>query len=268
VQSAVDSGARLYPWQVLRFRLTGNVYAKGSNDLQSLPASTVICNCQQVSLGQIRSHLETGPCSVELLQQELGVASVCGSCKPLVQQLTRQPIETLPVRTPMLSIATLSLLALGAFLFLPAVSPSETVQAPGVEYLWTENLPRQISGFTMLGLISLSLLLSLRKRLKFFKWLQFETWRYFHVILAAAALVILFVHTGMSTGQGINFWLLVNFTLVILVGIVAAGLAAVEGHWLSTTLKRIKRSLVLGHIVTFWPLPLLLGFHVLSVYYF
>jgi nitrite reductase (NADH) large subunit len=93
-------------------------------------------------------------------------------------------------------------------------------------------------------------------------------WRNTHVVLTSLALSVLVVHTGISFGSGINRWLILDFLLIVLVGFGSALFAAMEGRWSSVGIKSVKRGLVLGHIITFWPLPILLGFHIASVYYF
>src|SRR5690606_37827417 len=110
--------------------------------------------------------------------------------------------------------------------------------------------------------------LSLRKRLADLRWGTFANWRQLHAVLAALALLVLFVHTGASLGAGLNRWLIVDLLLLAVLGALAALGAAVEGRWLDTRLKALKRRLVFCHILAFWPLPVLLGFHILSVYYF
>ena len=202
------------------------------------------------------------------MQTALGVATVCGSCKPLVKQVLNKPVEKQAVKTSLLISASLAMLLATLLLVLPSIPISQSVQTLSWDWLWTDSLARQISGFSILSLTVLSFLLSIRKRFPKLAWLSFDFWRVGHVLLTSLALLTLMVHTGISFGEGINRWLIINFLAIALVGIASAAVAAIEGYWVSTKVKGLKRALVWGHIITFWPLPILLSYHILSVYYF
>ncbi|MEM7018358.1 MAG: FAD-dependent oxidoreductase [Pseudomonadota bacterium] len=268
VQAAIQKEGLLWPWQKWNFNKTGRLFDDEQSSLENLPDATLICNCQQVDLGQIRTCLIEQKTDFDTLQQQLGVSTTCGSCKPLVQQLLNEPIEQQPIRFSLLGMTAIAALLLSVIIFLPALPASESVQTPGWDWLWTDSLARQISGFTMLGLITLSFLFSARKRFKKFSWLSFDFWRGLHSFLIILVLVTLMLHTGFSFGEGINQWLIINFVAIVLIGIGSAVLASVEGNLANTRIKQIKRTFVWGHIITFWPLPVLLSYHILSVYYF
>ncbi|MDX1491552.1 MAG: FAD-dependent oxidoreductase [Pseudohongiellaceae bacterium] len=268
VQDALARNARLWPWQKLRFISKGQLFADAKQSLAGMPDATIICNCRQVSLGDIRACCALAPATVETLSSELGVGTVCGSCKPLAAQALDQPVELQPVKKGLMSLAIMCAMLLSILLLAPALPLSESVQNPGLDWLWTETFARQVSGFTMLGLTTISLLVSVRKRFSWVKLLSFDVWRNAHVLLTGLALSVLIVHTGISLGSGLNRWLIVDFLLIALVGFGSALMAAMEGKWSSVQVKSAKRALVLGHIVTFWPFPILLGFHIASVYYF
>ncbi|GAB5379796.1 MAG: FAD-dependent oxidoreductase [Aliiglaciecola sp.] len=268
VQAAIDESRYIYPWHLLRFSTTGYLFGSQEKHILSYPDDTLVCNCQQVSVAQIRQELGKGECNFESLQASLGVASVCGTCKPLVQSALNQPQTKQPVKKALLAATFTAFVIACTLLWMPAIAPTQSVQQASWDWLWTDSLARQISGFTILGLISLSLLLSLKKRVKQVQWLSFDVWRFAHVTLAALGMSTLFIHTGISFGNGLNRLLAINFVLIILVGIASAVVAAYEGQVVTPGFKRIKRYLVVSHIVTFWPLPILLAFHILSVYYF
>jgi nitrite reductase (NADH) large subunit len=134
--------------------------------------------------------------------------------------------------------------------------------------LWQDGFWRQLSGFSLLGLALLGLLMSLRKRLPKLPLGAFANWRLLHVALGVLALALLVLHSGLDGGQNLNRWLLADFLLLLALGGLASALLAVE-HRLPPALARRGRQLLLwGHIVAVWPWPALLGVHVLSVYYF
>lgn len=268
VQDALSRNKRLWPWQKIRFQAKGQLFSDSSQTLDSMPPTTLICNCRQVNLGQIRSCIAQSHADLDSLVAQLGVTTVCGTCKPLVAEILQQPVERLPVKAGLMSLALFSAIVLIILLATPALPISQSVQELSFDWLWTDTFARQVSGFTMLGLTVLSLLVSLRKRIHWVRFLSFDIWRNTHVVLTSLALIVLVVHTGISFGNGLNRWLILDFLLIALVGFGSAFFAAMEGRWSGVGIKSLKRGLVLGHIITFWPLPILLGFHIASVYYF
>ena len=268
LQDALSRNARLWPWQKIRFIAKGNLYGDSQQSLDAMPNATVICNCRQINLGQIRECIANDNAGLTELVETLGVGTVCGTCKPLVSEILHQPVVKTPVKKGLLLLSVVSVALLSALSFMPPLAISQSVQVPSLDWLWTETFPRQISGFTMLGLTVLSLLLSLRKRIPWVRFLKFDIWRNTHVLLTTLALGVLIVHTGISMGEGMNRWLIVDFLAIAAVGFGSALFAAMEGRWTSVRTQSVKRALVLGHIISFWPLPILLGFHIASVYWF
>lgn len=268
LQAAIEQKTFLWPWQKSRFIRTGLLFPQGKTGPASLPDMTIICNCQQVSAGQIRHCLKQRGTDFASLQKELQVSTVCGTCKPLVDGLMAKPVVKLPVKKALLVFSLFAACFISLIILLPRPSVTQSVQTPGWDWLWTDGLARQISGFTILGLTLISLLFSLRKRISNIRWLSFDFWRGWHVLLTSLSLLTLMLHTGTSMGEGINRWLIINFLAVVSVGVLSGLVASFEGRLASTSIKSLKRMLVWGHIVTFWPLPVLLTYHVLSVYYF
>ena len=88
-------------------------------------------------------------------------------------------------------------------------------------------------------------------------------------MLGVLALVILYLHTGFSLGENINQYLMLDFLLLALVGAFAGAVIGGERYTkMGYTGKQMRQWFTHAHIVLFWPLPVLLGFHVLSVYFF
>jgi nitrite reductase (NADH) large subunit len=137
------------------------------------------------------------------------------------------------------------------------------------DILWRNSFAKQISGYTLLGLTLLISLLSLRKR-----WSpagrigEFGLWRLLHTAIGTLALIALAVHTGFRLGNNLNFALMITFSMLILLGGLA-GFAVAFEHKISASAGKYFRSQSTWlHILLFWPLPVLLGFHVFKTYYF
>jgi nitrite reductase (NADH) large subunit len=72
----------------------------------------------------------------------------------------------------------------------------------------------------------------------------------------------------MRLGDNANFALLASFATVNVVGAAAGSVTAVEQASGAMFGAYYRRLLVTAHILTTWPLPLLIALHVLAVYYF
>ena len=131
---------------------------------------------------------------------------------------------------------------------------------------------KQISGFTLLGLSVALAFLSLPKRTQpkktKFKWGEFSTWRAVHVILAVFTLIILVAHTGLRMGHELNFLLMLTFSGLMLAGVLLSGSIGLQ-HKLPIAFARSTRNWSLwSHIILLYPLPVLLGFHILKTYWY
>jgi nitrite reductase (NADH) large subunit len=194
---------------------------------------------------------------------------LCGSCRPLIAELIGMPA---PVpAAPSWVLLTASVAAAAIALTVGLASPvafSTTIQDSTLDLLWRDGGIRQLTGFSVLGLGVMAMLLSLRKRWPRVSLGPFTTWRNAHAIIGVLTLVMLAVHTGMRLGNNVNFALLASFAAVNIAGAAAGGVTALEGAFGAALGARGRRMLVTAHIVAIWPLPLLVAFHVLAVYYF
>jgi len=171
-------------------------------------------------------------------------------------------------RRTLLVASVVTVVLMLVFYFAGGIPVADTVQAGAwPERLWTDGTWRQVSGYTLLSLAVIALLLSLRKRWKRFEFGGFGHWRAVHVVLGLSMLAILVVHTGMRLGHNFNFLLLAGFFMLTKLGSLASVAIAVEQRPTRAS-RRWKKLSTLAHIVVGWPLPVLLGFHILSVYYF
>ena len=278
LQEAIRSKALIPPWLRLRFRGTGRLWPEQEQaSVHNWPRQATVCNCTGATRGQISDAIALGAATVDDVQRDTGASTVCGSCQIHVSALLGGP----PVRKPLAwwkPVAAASIAAvLGAIvtMALPAWPLARSIANVGLaEKLWLDGTWKQVSGYTLLALSVMAALLSFRKR-----WLpsaivrrigDFGAWRLVHILIGATALVALFAHTGFRLGHNFNFWLMSCFLTASLSG-ATIGLTSALEHRISTSpasAARLRSVSLWLHILALWPLPLLLCFHILSVYYY
>jgi nitrite reductase (NADH) large subunit len=127
---------------------------------------------------------------------------------------------------------------------------------------------KQGSGYTLVALALVSLLLSLRKRWKRFAFSDLPIWRMIHGSLGTLTLVVLVFHTGLHLGKNMNRVLMIDFLALTVLGAVAGGVTALS-HWFSPVTARNQRLVwYRAHLILFWPLPVLLALHIAVAYYY
>jgi nitrite reductase (NADH) large subunit len=124
-----------------------------------------------------------------------------------------------------------------------------------------------VSGYSLIGLSVLGMAMSVRKRTRV-RLGSFTGWRLVHVLLGVMALALLVIHTGLHLGSNLNRMLIINFLALAAMGAVAGGVSALEQRLAPPWGGRFRRWWTWAHIVVLWPLPALLGFHILTVYYY
>jgi nitrite reductase (NADH) large subunit len=270
IQQWISERKRLWFPKLIAFRRTG-LLTPGidANDIRTWPDPAIVCNCAQVSKADLCRAFEGGCTSVDTLARATKASTVCGSCRPLLQQMTAQPLVRLPVKRTLAVLSGLALISSAAFTAAPAVAPSDTAQQAFTwDQLWTDALWKQVSGYSLVALTAIALLLSFRKRLRGFGLFSFDAWRYLHITIGLASIAILVVHTGASFGDYLNRALSINFVLLLAIGAAAGIVVGIESRLTLRAARRLRKSWTWAHILAFWPLPTLLGFHILSVYYF
>ena len=322
---AVQEGTRPSPAELRRFGRKGELRGERKRGrVTDWPADAVVCTCNRVTRGQIEAACGRGCADVAAVGKATTAGTICGSCKPLVEELVQLapaasiiPLgaalrarrtlrglqlfadspalargtpphglrpngmppprrETLsafravrgsrpvvPVRPAirerglriLISLAAAAVLVVGVAAFAPAQA------APGrLLKLWT--------GYTTLGLAGASLLLSLRKRWSRFAVLDVPLWRAIHGCLGLGALVSVCIHTGLHLGSGLNRALVVDFLAAVVLGSVASVVFA-AGPRLSPAESRDRRRRFSElHVAILWPLPILLGLHILAAYFY
>ena len=273
VQELIERKARLWSWQQRRFIQTGKIWKGEEAQHVSLwPEAALICNCVGVRRGVLTAACNAGCTTIEQLAQRTGASTVCGSCKPLLAALVDAPVSLVRVAgLKTLAVASVSalLLALGVLLTSP-IPFAESVQAElhKLDVLWRESFLKQFTGYVLLGLALISLLMSLRKRIRRFTWGEFGYWRALHAVLGTITLIVLVSHTGFRLGRHFNFILMANFLVLALVGALASGVTAWEQRLSPVAGKRLRAFWTGTHIALAWPLPVLVAVHVMMAYYF
>jgi nitrite reductase (NADH) large subunit len=271
LQEAVTRQRHIWLWQLWRFAHAGSLWPDSEmGSVAAWPAATAVCNCTGVTRGELGRALAGGCATVEALAARTGASTVCGSCRPLLAELVGSAAATEPVRgwKVLLGTGGIAALAAVALALVIAVPYATTVQVPWQwDVLWRESAWKQASGFTVIGLTLVLLLMSLRKRIARFTLGTFPAWRVAHVVLGALTLAGLAVHTGGRLGSNLNFTLMASFLAVIVLGAAAGGVIALE-HRLGAAAARLRRSWLWTHILIAWPIPLLLTLHVFKSYYF
>jgi nitrite reductase (NADH) large subunit len=273
LQTQIGAARVIWPWQLLRFRFTGRVWPESDGgEVANWPATATVCQCTSVTRGTISRVIADGAADCAAVTRRCGAGSVCGSCKPLVQNLlgADTPAQPVAMHKTLLAGAVIALVGALMFFFAPAVPYPDSVQvAWRWDQLWRDGLFKQITGFSVLGLFAVGLLLSLRKRVRRLDRLgAFDGWRLAHVVLGVLVIVGLGLHTGFRTGSGLNFVLLLSFGLMLLVGALSTGVIALEHRIGGALATRLRRQSLWLHILLFWPVPALLGWHVVKTYWY
>ena len=272
IQEAYQNRRRIWPWQQMWFLLTGNVWnGKSDNAIAQWPGTTVICQCNNITQGELTQQISVGNNTLEALKKCTGAGTVCGSCRPLLAQLVGDSSPG-SHEAGWLPVLIASVLAVGIGLtiaLIPDLSVSESVQDTSIlEQVWNNKTWKQITGFSLLGLTLIGLLMSLRKRVQTIQFGRFSSWRVLHAVLGVMSGLILMLHTGLHLGSNLNQFLMINFLTVLVIG-AAAGITISLNHKISKNgALTLRKFWNWAHIVVTWPLPVLLGLHILTVYYF
>jgi len=271
VREALLRHRRVWPWQRSAFHRRGMIWSSpAAHGVVDWPATAVVCQCASVTRATLGRAVAEGCQTLESLSAHTGAGQVCGSCRPLLAELVgaTAQVEPPPGRFSLLGGAVGALVVVAAFLFVAEIPVAGTVQGSWQpQLLWLDGFWKQVSGYALLGLGVLASQLSLRKRWKRFTLGSYPWWRVAHAALGALAVATLVVHTGLSLGNHLNFLLISGFLALTALGACAGAAIALERAPNRRT-RRLRALSGYGHVALLWPLPTLLGFHILSVYYF
>ncbi|MEL6570079.1 MAG: FAD-dependent oxidoreductase [Pseudomonadota bacterium] len=274
MQEATQNGATVYPWMLYQFRRRGSFWGDAEVDVADLPDAATICNCTGVNCGQIRTAIAKGADDQTAISERTGAGTVCGTCKPLLDEMVDAgaPPKPIAFSRPLLGLSGLAVaLALIPVLFGYVPMPTSYDAQSLRTWAWRDNIVKQWSGYILLGIICAAMVIGLRKRIRFFDRLGgYDGWRLVHIGIGVAAIAGFFAHTGFRLGANWNFLLGLAFLLTLFMG-AFAGLATGGDHSLraqgiGTARKPARRIPTWLHILAIWPLPVLILFHVLTIY--
>lgn len=221
------------------------------------------------------SAVQTSCKTVCQLSDKTGAGTVCGSCKPLLEQLVEKATGQKVQRQKEWAWSSLMLLSIAALvfaalvLFVPGLSIGTSVNQPApFEFLWNDKYWKQVTGFVLLALSVIGLLMSLRKRIKNAKWGDFAYWRMLHIGLGVVSALMLFFHSGWHLGENLNRFLMLDFLFVIALGSLAGLVVSLSHRLPPSSAQGVRKFWSWTHIVVTWPLPVLLAIHIFSVYYY
>lgn len=274
LQDLVERRRWISPWRLNRFRKSGHLWPEVSPaNPNEWPADAIVCSCKGITRGQITAALREGHATAEAIAACTGASTVCGSCKPLLATLAgATPSEAVrPSRSakPLLAVCALAVALAALLVLLPGLSVGQSVehQQPW-EFLLLDGWWRKATGFTVLGCAALSLVLSLRKRINRFTLGSFGGWRVLHTLLGLGGLATLLAHTGLRLGDNFNRLLMLDFLGLVILGSAAGVITALETRLDPLRAKNLRRAYTWAHIVLVWPLPPLVGFHILAAFYY
>jgi nitrite reductase (NADH) large subunit len=229
----------------------------------------VVCQCANVTCGALRRAVASGHATPDSLARATSASTLCGSCKPLLSVLCGQAPVATARSYGLPTAAGAALVVAGVTLVVPRIPVAQSVERQGLDVLWIDSNWKQTTGFGLIALVAIGLLLSARKRLRWFRIGAYPLWRTFHGVLGALGLVALFVHTGFRLGSNLNLALMLALLASAITG-ATAGLLAVlaprtDANGLAQRFGRMTRTL---HDYAFWPVPILVAFHVFKVYYY
>ena len=158
------------------------------------------------------------------------------------------------------SVITL-VLALLFFIMPPYLVPSSVNSINLVELI-----PSDYTGYGILGLGVIGLLIALPRRYEWVRKLDSSTWRLMHIWLGILALVLLFLHTGFSMGGILTTILSIFFLMLFIMGAAAGIVIALQEKFSPAQTYIYKKNFKWLHILVSWPLPVLLLTHILSTY--
>lgn len=274
VRQAIVAKSRLWKWRLNRFALTGDLWKPSAlGKTADLPKNAVVCSCMNITRGKLSEAQQAGCCTVAALAEATGASTVCGSCKPLLADLVDDPAE--PAQLPGIGLmiaSVVAILVLFSWLVGPLPYANTVVDMwHQVDFIWRDSFWKQVTGYVLLGVATLALLLPLRKRVKRLAFGNYGMWRTIHSVIGIMTLVGLLVHTGMRMGSNFNLLLAITFLGLNFSGAITGAITSWEsrtGGELGMTLRQWRPRLTMFHILCLWPMPILLIIHIACVYFY
>ena len=145
---------------------------------------------------------------------------------------------------------------------------TSVLDTPSIDFLWRDGFWKQVSGFSLLGAIGLAFLLPLRSRSKRLQRLSVRSTRVIHTVVGLGTLLLAGVHTGLRLGANLNAALMGVMIALLGIGAIAAVATSLEHRLPPRIGTSVRTGWRQAHVALVWPLPLLVLFHVLAVYFY
>ena len=270
LQSAIAEGFRVRPWHERRFARKGRIWRESqATSVRDWPDAAIVCTCTGVPCGALRRAAAGAQATSQSISKQTGAGTVCGSCIPLLEELAgeRERATRVGAGAGLAISAGIGLMILALAAWIGPIPFSTSVQDSfSVDFLWRDAWWKQATGFGLLGLCVASLALSLRKKAPQLDFGEFRHWRLAHTVVGVGALLVAGIHTGLRFGENLNRLLMLSFVAVAALGMGAALVTSLEHRLPAPYGALLRRCWTAAHIFVTWPIPVLLGFHVLAVY--
>ena len=272
VQQAIEQQRSLSGRTLATFTRTGKLGLGASLPVvDSWPAETIVCHCTGVTRQQLSEAAVACENDFESVRRCTKAGTVCGSCQPFIAALTGAATPPKPRYSLATALASvLAFVTTLTFVLAPSMPVSASVRGArfAIEALWRSSLFRQTTGFVLVGLMVVGLLISARKRLSWFRWGSFAGYRAFHTWVGVLSVLALCGHTGLTLGNNLNFALMLTFIFASVVGGASGVASYLESKATSPRAGALRAQLTRAHLWLLWPLPALIAFHVVAAYYF
>jgi nitrite reductase (NADH) large subunit len=224
-----------------------------------------------VTYGELRTAWADGHRSSKQLRAATGAGAGCGSCAPLLAEIAGEVATGRKAAVgwglPAAASAVLVLLVAAAA-FGPIPMARSVLETPSFDFLWRDGWWKQVTGFSLLGLIASALLLPARERLPAILRSTFPNERIAHATIGVATVLALGVHTGLRMGVNLNAILMSCMIGLMALGGLTGLATSAERRLPSRLGTALRMSWKRAHVGLFLPIPVLVLFHVLAVYYY
>jgi nitrite reductase (NADH) large subunit len=88
IQAAAQDELRLSKRHLARFEHEGHLWPDTAQPISTWPDERLVCNCFKVTKGTLVAAQHAGAISVEALAKATNASTLCGSCQPLLVELT------------------------------------------------------------------------------------------------------------------------------------------------------------------------------------
>ncbi len=233
------------------------------------PGRAIVCSCMLVSRATLGQALTSGCTTIEQLSTTTRAGTVCGSCRPLLAQLVGADPQDQPAPKGIKivfasSVAVLLLVLISVVWEVPRAT--SFLELSSWELWWRDGVMKQITGWSMVAIMVISCVYSLRKRVRWLRWGDIGRWRAVHAVITLVAGCGLLVHSGFRFGHNLNWYLASTFSVVLVLGGIAGLIISSERTTDTPFIRHARVWSLQIHIAAVLLLLPLIVFHVIKVY--